>query len=402
MEPVESEYVYLDYAATAPLVPAAVEAMASYFVAGRAGMALDANANSLHSLGRRAFSDLERARSSLARSVGAHRPTEIMFTSGATEADNAAIVGMARAARNARVQRGHAPQQPRVIVSAIEHDAVLEPARALAREGFDIVELGCDASGHIDVERFAGAIDEDTLFVSIQAVNSEMGAVQPIEQLAAVAHEAQALFHTDATQALGKIPVDVQAWGVDAASFSAHKIGGPKGAGALYLRARTPFSATMLGGGQESGARSGTQNVCGAVGFAAAAKAAVAAQPAERARLSALRDRAYELLCAIPGVRATVDATADPEGYAPHIAHVTVDGFESETLILRLDLRGIMISGGSACSSSSLAASHVLRAMGMPAERALGALRVSMGAETVEDDIDRLAGALRAVVEEGR
>ena len=397
----EGGYVYLDYAATTPLYEEAAEAMAPYLVPGRAGVVANANANSLHTPGRSAFKALEAARKSIAAAVGARRPAEIAFTSGATEADNAAVVGLARAAVEARQQAGSPVERPRVAVSAIEHDAVLAAAEGLAAEGFDVVTVAPDAQGFIVPDALAREIDEDTVLVSIQAANSEIGSVQNIAELAQVAHEGGALFHTDATQVFGKIAVDVEAWGVDAASFSGHKIGGPKGIGALYLRARTPFRTQMRGGGQESGLRSGTQNVCAAVGFAAAADASCAICRDEVARLTLLRDRVYASLPELPAVRASVAVPAGSERFLPNIASFCVSGFESETLVLRLDARGFGVSGGSACSSHSLAPSRVLRAIGIDDDTARGSLRVSMGRYTTEADVAGLERAIAEVVKEG-
>lgn len=394
------DYAYLDYAATSPLCEEAVAAMAPYLAAGRGNVAAGGNANSLHSPGRAAFAALEQARKTLAQAVGARRPDEVLLTCGATEADNAAVIGMARAAASARRRSGGSARggggatAPQVIVSAIEHDAVLAPARRLAAEGFRVSYVAPDRRGFVTPEALGRVLDEHTVLVSVQAANSEVGSVQPVAQLAAAAHAAGALFHTDAVQALGKVCVNVQALGVDAASFSAHKIGGPKGVGALYLRARTPFDALMLGGGQEGGRRSGTQNVCGIAGFAAAARAAAGTLAEEAARLRGLRDRLYARLAALEGVTPTVAVAPGADDYLPHIVHVLVDGFESETLILRLDVAGVGVSGGSACSSHSLEPSHVLRAMGVPADRARGALRISMGRYTTGADVEKLLAAL--------
>lgn len=394
-------YAYLDYAATAPLCEEALEAMRPYLATGRAGVALGANANSLHTPGRSAFSALEHARTELSHAVGAHRPSEISFTSGATESDNAAIIGIARAEAARRAQKGRPVEHPRIVTLAIEHDAVLEPVRFLEHEGFSATYLAPDRGGFLAVEALEQVLDDDVVLVSVQAANSEIGAEQDIAALARASHGAGALFHTDATQALGKLCVNVEEWGVDAASFSSHKVGGPKGVGALYVRARTPYRAYLMGGGQEAGARSGTQNVCGAVGFAAAARAAVEAQPAERQRLAALRDMLYGELSGVTNVVSTVDVSTAPERYLPNIVNVCVDGMESETLILRLDIAGFGVSGGSACSSNSLGPSHVLTALGISRDRALGALRVSMGRYTTDDDAKRFAAAFREVVEAG-
>ena len=276
---------------------------------------------------------------------------------------------------------------------------MLEPARLLEREGFEVVRLGADSRGFVDSRAFAAALGDNTVLASIQMANSEVGAVQPIAELATLAHGAGALFHTDATQALAKTPLDVSELGVDAASFSAHKICGPKGVGALYLKARTPFAPHMLGGGQEDGRRSSTQNVCGIVGFAAAYHAALEGFEEELDRQRALRDDLRARLSAIRGVRCTVDMESGSRDYLPNIVHVLVKGYESETLVLRLDHAGFGVSGGSACSSHSLEPSHVLRAMGVSADDAYGALRISFGRYTTADDLSRFADALEGLLE---
>lgn len=388
MPSVASDYVYLDYAATAPLCEEAAAAMAPYQVPGRANLAVGGNANSLHAPGRAAFAALEDARKSLARDLGARRPDEIVFTSGATEADDAAVLGLAQAAAAARRRSGAGDFTPHVITTAVEHDAVLAPAKRLEAQGFRVTRLAPNRQGFIEVRALEAALDESTVLVSVQAANSEVGSIQPIAELARVTHAAGALFHTDAVQALGKAPVNLQELDVDAASFSAHKVGGPKGVGALYLRSRIPFEAYAIGGGQESGRRSGTQNVAGVAGFAAAAHAAVEAQEFEAARLRALRDKLYAALSATDGVEATVDVEPGSADFLPNIVHVLVSGLESETLILRFDMQGFGVSGGSACSSHSLEPSHVLRSLGIDADRAHGALRISMGRYTTEADID--------------
>lgn len=390
-------YVYLDYAATAPLCEEAAEAMAPYQVPGRANLAAGGNANSLHGPGRAAFEALETARRSLARDLGARRPSEMVLTSGATEADDAAVLGIARAAADERRRKGAgAAFVPHVITTAIEHDAVLAPAKRLEAEGFRVTRLTPNRQGFIEVAALEAALDAHTVLVSVQAANSETGSIQPIAELARAAHAAGALFHTDAVQALGKTPFNLAELDVDAASLSAHKVGGPKGVGALYLKARTPFDAYLIGGGQEDGRRSGTQNVAGAAGFAAAVRAVTTMLDEESARLRALRDRLYAQLARIPGIEATVAVEPGSTAFLPNIVHVLVDGYESETLILRLDMQGFGVSGGSACSSHSLEPSHVLRALGIDADRAHGALRVSMGRYTTESDVDAFARALEA------
>lgn len=388
-----SQYVYLDWAATAPLCEEAANAMAPFLIPGKGNIAVGGNPNSLHSPGRAAFSALESARSRIARALRARRPDEIVFTSGATEADNAALVGLAHAQRACRhVDSGDI----RVVVSSIEHDAVLEPARRLKSEGFDVVFVEPDRQGFIlpDVLRAALGDDGHAAVVSVQAANSEVGSIQPVADLARAAHDVGALFHTDAVQMLGKHPVDLGAWGVDAASFSAHKVGGPKGVGALFLKSRTPFSAQLLGGGQETGRRSGTQNPCGAAGFAAACEAAVESLPHQAPRLAALRDELYARLCSMRGVRAAVEVSARSEAFLPNIVNVLVENVESQTMILRLDAMGFGVSGGSACASHSLEPSHVLRAIGIDRDAAQGALRISMGRGTSEEDVHAFLEAM--------
>lgn len=392
---VPEDYVYLDWAATAPLCEEAAAAMAPYLAPGAANIALGMNANSLHAPGRAAFEAMELARRGIAADLGCSRPSEVVFTSGATEADNMALLGLARAQRDARRKRDGKDTRYRVITTEIEHEAVLEPAHALAREGFDVVFLPPARDGFVTVDALREALTDDTVLVSVQAANSELGTVQPIAELAAAAHGVGALFHVDATQALGKMPLDVSALGVDAASFSAHKVGGPKGVGALYLKARTPFSPLMLGGGQEDGRRSTTQNVAGIVGFAAACHAAVAGEAAESARQRDLRDRLYREITGMDGIRATLEVPEGSTRHLPNIVHALAARLESETLVLRLDRAGFGVSGGSACSSHSLEPSGVLRAIGVTGDEVYGALRVSIGRLTTDDDLVRFTAALK-------
>lgn len=398
------DYVYLDYAATAPLYPEAEQAFSEYMQAGPESIALGANANSLHSPGRRAFENMEQARKRISKCLGASRPSEIIFTSGATEADNAALLCITQALSekrhyvNATDATGNTKSLGHVVVSAIEHEAVLQPAKELKHRGYEVSILGPNSSGFISTDLLERVLQDNTLLVSIMTANSEIGSIQPISELAQLAHAKGALFHTDATQALGKIALNVTELGVDAASFSAHKIGAPKGIGALYLKARTPFKPLLLGGGQEEGKRSTTQNVAGIAAFTAACEYAQSSVETERARLSELRNYAYERIEKLPGVRATVDISKAPQHYLPNIVHMLVSGFESETLILRLDALGFGVSGGSACSSHSLEPSHVLRAIGISADDAYGALRVSMGRYTTKEQLDAFFDALVHVI----
>ena len=388
--------IYLDYAATSPLCEEAAAALRPYLEPGVGEGFLDANANSLHNPGRTAFRALEDARACIARAIGA-RPDEVIFTSCSSEADNAAIYGLAHGAEEARHLLA-SKRRPQVIVSAMEHDAVLLPAKRLEHEGFRVDILPVDRNGFVSCEALRALMTEDCVLVSIQWASGEVGTVQPVAQLAAVAHEGGALFHTDATQALGKLELNMKAAGVDAASFSGHKVGGPKGVGFLFLRVRTPFKPLILGGGQESGRRSGTQNVSGAVATAAAVEAACVMQQAESARLMALRDDLYRALSAFPAIHPTAEVPAGSADFLPNVVNVHVDGFEGPTLVLRLAAKGICVSGGSACSSASLEPSRVLTAMGIGKDSALGELRVSMGRYTQPADIDAFLAACSEVI----
>ncbi|MBN2404993.1 MAG: cysteine desulfurase, partial [Coriobacteriia bacterium] len=346
------------------------------------------NANSLYALGRDAYKAMEDARERVAASIGASHPGEVIFTSGGTESDNTALIGLATGGGRSS---GH------VIVSAFEHHAVLEPAEWLSKHGFDVTELGPRPDGLIHAEDLKAAMREDTVLVSVMHGNNEIGTIQPIRELADVAHAGGALFHTDAAQTLGKVDFDVDELGVDAASFSSHKIYGPKGFGALYLRKGTRMAPYMMGGGQESRRRSGTQNTAGAAGFAKALEIMDAERAAETPRLTALRDRLVE------GVLGRLELTslnaAETDTRLPHIANFIIKGVEGEAMLLHLDAKGIAISTGSACSSGSLKPSHVLLAIGCPQEFAHGSLRVSLGRYTTEEDIDFFVESLVPVVE---
>lgn len=386
-----SDYVYLDWAATAPLCQQAADAMQPFLVPGKQNIAFNANANSLHSPGRAAFSMLEQARRSISHDIGASRPSEVIFTSGSTEANNMALFGLVQAVRAQGPACSASMLKPLVVTSSIEHDAVLKPLRRMAREEIELVELEPNHQGFIEPEALERILidrpDSCPLLVSIQMANGEIGTIQPIEKLVQIAHAQGALFHTDATQALGKVPFDVQMLGVDAASLSAHKIGGPKGVGALYLKARTPFCPQMLGGGQEEGRRSTTQNVCGAQGFAAACHEVLESMDEEVPREREMRDWLYEQLLQVPGVQASTLPEKGSTDHLPHIVNVVIDGIESATMILRLDKRGFGVSGGSACSSHSLDPSHVLKSIGIDNDLAQNELRVSFGHLTSQDDL---------------
>jgi cysteine desulfurase len=388
--------IYLDNAATTPLCAEAIDAMRP-FMDGQAQPF--GNANSLYTLGRDAFARLEDARASVAHDLGASRPDEVIFTSGATESDNAAVVGIARAALRKQRQAGHKIDHPRVVMSRIEHEAVLNTAPLLRDLGFEVDFVDNDGAGRVTPEALEEALTPDTVLASVMAANNEVGIIEPWRELAATAHRHGVLFHTDMVQALGKLPIALEVDGVDAASFSAHKVNGPKGVGILYLRRTTPFDALLGGGGQERNRRSGTQNVMGAAGTAAAIRQIVARREDNVRHMRALRDEAYERLCTIPGVSRTIAEGADhPDDFLPNIVHVSVSGWEGESLVLRLDMAGICASSGSACSTGSLDPSHVLTALGVGRKRAQGALRISLAGSTTHDDIDALIGALSDIV----
>ena len=385
------DYVYLDWAASAPLHPDAVCAMTSWLEADDIGCG--ANPNSLHTPGRTAFKALEDYRREVASMVNASRPDEIVFTGGATESDNA-LIAMARASFAAREQAMKGTFRPKVITSSIEHDAVANTVHSLERDGFDTMYMPVDRGGFVDPEALAAAVDDTTVLVSIQAANAEIGTIQTIRELAAIAHEAGALFHTDATQAVGKIPFDVRELGVDAAAWSAHKLGGPKGVGALYVKVRTPIFPLLFGGGQEGGRRSGTQNLMGVAGLHAAMYAALQSREEEHARQMQMRDRLYAACAAIPGVRPTIDVAAGDERYLPNIVNIVTPGNASEYTVLKMDSMGYAVSGGSACASRSLEPSHVLKAIGVPRHDALCEMRISFGRTTTDADIDGFVQAL--------
>lgn len=378
--------VYLDHAASSPLRPEALAAMSAYDASAIAG----ANPNSLHTLGRRAARELDGARRALVDCLGGHfRPSDVTFTSGGTESNNLAVIGLAEGAR------GRDSRRRRVVVSAIEHDSVLDLVGPLHERGFEVDLVSPDRSGAVGPEALEALLDETCALVSVMYANNETGVIQPVSALARAAHAAGALFHTDAVQALGHVPLDLGE--VDAVSVAAHKLGGPVGVGALVCRGRAPLRPLSFGGGQEQGRRAGTQDVRGALAFAAAAQACSVDLGATRALVSARARRLVGRLCAEgTGIVRTTDA-ADR---LPGIVSVMAPGLDSETMILALDQAGFEVSAGSACSSGSLDASHVLLAMGIPREEALGSLRISFDERVDERDLDRFADTLIAIVAE--
>lgn len=384
-------YTYLDYAASAPLRPEARDAWLAYHE--KPGS--EANPNSLHSLGREAARELEAARRTIATSIGCgFRPGEVVITSGGTESNNLAVLGMAEGAR-----RKSSNKKKRVILSAIEHDSVLDVASLLRSRGFEVELVGPDRNGVVQPDELARVMGENCALVSVMAANNETGVIQPTAKLVEVAHAGGAVIHVDAVQAFGRIPLDAAK--ADAISVAAHKIGGPLGVGALAIRTRCPFEAQSLGGGQEGGKRPGTQDVAGTVAFAAACRVVMRDLTTVRPKVAAMANKVYSRLCAegtgiLPTTQAFVDDTR-----MPGMISVMVPGMESETLILKLDDLGFEVSAGSACSSDSLDPSHVLSAMGVPRDQALGALRISFDERVSKEDLDAFCDALLKIVRKG-
>ncbi len=374
--------VYLDYAATTPVRPEVLEAMLPYLTEQAFG-----NPSSAHRFGRAARAGIEQARREVAQAAGAD-PSQVIFTSGGTEADNLGIMGAALAARD----RGAAMC---AVVSAIEHQAVLAAAHAVCHLGGREVVLPVDGNGRVDLDALDAALRERPAVVSIMWVNNEVGVVQPGKEIAGRCCDAGVAFHTDAVQAFGKVPVNRAALGCTLASLSGHKIGAPKGIGALVVRDRKAIEAIIHGGGQQFGIRPGTENVPGAVAMGRAAALAAAEQAREAERLRALRD---ELAARLRSAVTDVVINAEAAERAPHVLNVAVPGADSEALLMHLDLAGVACSSGSACSTGAVEPSHVLTAMGVPRELALGAVRMSLGHGTTEDDVARAAEVMPGVV----
>ena len=375
------ESTYLDYAASTPMRREVRDAMVRV-QAERFG-----NPSSIHRWGREARATLEDARARLAALLGASG-TEIVFTRGGTEADNLAVLGRARANPGAAV-----------VCSAIEHRAVLAAASAAAEEGAALHLLPVDGNGIVEVDALPPLLEDQPAVVSVMWVNNEIGTIQPVERIAALCADAGVTFHTDAIQAFGKLPIRVDEVSVDLVSISAHKIGGPKGVGALYVRRGVSLAPIIHGGGHERGLRAGTEDVAGAVGLVLAAELWLRDREAEIARMSALMERLRTgLRERIPDL--VVNAEEAPR--APYILNVSVPGVNSETLLLTLDLEGLAVSSGSACSSGAVTPSHVLTAMGRPAEIAGPSIRFSLGRETSAEEIERVLLGLPPLVERMR
>ena len=376
--------VYFDHNATTPVDPSVVEVMV------RVLRQEFGNASSIHHFGQQAKGLLDDARTAVADLLKAE-VSEVVFTSGGTESDNFAIRGVAEALEV--TGRRH------LIASAIEHEAVLNTFKALARRGWTTTLLPVDRSGIVAPEALEAAITDQTALVSVMHANNEIGTVQPVADLARIAHARGALFHTDAVQSVAKIPVDVRALGADLLSLSAHKFNGPKGAGALWIKRGTRVTAILTGGKHERNRRAGTENVPAIAGLGAAATLASRKLTAETARLSALRNRLEnEILARIP----QTDVNGARDQRVPNTTNISFDGVEAESLLIALDLEGVAVSTGSACSSGTLEPSHVLRAMGLPAHRTQNSIRLSLGAGNTDEEVDYLVAKLPKIVEKLR
>ena len=372
--------IYLDHASTTPVRPEVVEAMTPYFTE-RFG-----NPSSIYPLGQEASDAVAAARENLAGLIGA-APREIFFTSGGTESDNWAIKGFARA---------NAAKGRHIITSAIEHHAVLHTCQALEREGFEVTYLPVDEHGLVSVEDFKAAMRPDTILASIMFANNEIGTIEPVRQLAEAAHEANVVFHTDAVQAFGHEPIDVNELGIDMLSASSHKIYGPKGVGLLYVRRGVKLQNLLDGGQQERGRRGSTENVPGIVGFARAAELAVDELAPEHNRQLALRDHAIRrILAEIPSAK----LNGSWESRLANNVNFSFEFIEGEGMLLQLAARGICVSSGSACTSGSLDPSHVLLAIGLPHEIAHGSLRLTLGRDTTLEDVDFAVDSLKATLQ---
>lgn len=372
--------VYFDYNATTPLAPEVADAVV------RASREQFGNASSVHYFGQRAKAVVDEARSAVAALIHAD-PSEVIFTSGGTEADNSALRGAAEALEP--TGRRH------LMATAIEHEAVLNTLKALGRRGWRTTLLSVDQSGVVSPDRLRESITDDTAIVSVMHANNEIGTIQPVAELAAIAHERGALVHTDAVQTVGKIPVNARALGVDLLSLSAHKFNGPKGAGALWVKRGTRMLPILTGGKHERNRRAGTENVPAIGGMGVAARLAEGKLAAEAARVGLLRDRLEQ------GILRVVEGTAvngAPSLRVPNTTDISFDRVEAESLLIALDLEGVAVSTGSACSSGTLEPSHVLRAMGFPAHRTQNSLRFSLGLFSTEQEVDYVIEVLPRLV----
>jgi len=372
----------MDYNATTPLRPEVKELMVR---------ALDvfANASSMHEAGRRARAEIEKARASVAAIVGAADPSSVYFTSGGSESNNTVFMTMYDLGRRN-------PARRKIITTSIEHPCVMNSAAWLESEGFPVVYLPVDGFGRVDMDAYRKELGPDTLLVSVMAANNEIGTIEDVGAIAKLAKAAGALVHTDATQAVGKIPVSVEEWGVDYLTLSCHKIYGPKGIGALYVRPRAPIVPLIRGGHQENGVRAGTYNNLGIMGFGKAAELALSDLPEFSARVGSLRARLRDgLVAAIPHVK----VNGHPTEVLPNTLNLSFPGAEGESILLSLDLEGIQVSTGSACASGSLEPSHVLLATGVGPGLAHGSIRFSLGKYSTGEEVDCVIRALPPIIE---
>ncbi|HJP88433.1 MAG TPA: cysteine desulfurase family protein [Candidatus Limnocylindrales bacterium] len=384
--------IYLDHAATTPLRPEALEAMLPYLGgAGTSGGGEFGNPSSPHGYGRRARAALDEAHEKIGKSINAG-PREIVLTSGGTEAINLALKGAAWAGK----ARGH-----RIVTSAVEHHAVLHSLQHLEKFGFEIVELPVDRYGRVDPDQVAGAITERTTVVAIQLANNEVGTIQPVEPIAQAVREKGSrgcMFLVDAVAAAAWLPIDVEALGCDLLAVASHKLDGPKGIGALYLRKGSHILAQMQGGTQERYRRAGTENVAGAVGMGVAFELAVAEREHTAKRVKKLRDRLKAAVIDVDGV----ELTGHAKDRLPNLLSVVVGDTDSASIVVKLDLEGVAASVGSACTTGSTEPSHVLTAMGYPDDEARGSLRISLGRTTTDAEIDRAVEIIPRVIADAR
>jgi cysteine desulfurase len=373
------DVIYLDHASTTPADPEVVAAMLPWYSEGFG------NPSTVYSLGLKSAQAVQQARDSIAQSIGAE-PDEIYFTSGGTESDNWALLGTV----DAQGKKGR-----HLVTSTIEHHAVLETMEYLEKRGYEVTKVPVAGSGLVDPDDVRRALRPDTILVSIMHANNEVGTIQPIAEIGKITREAGVLFHTDAVQTAGKIPLDVNELGADMLSMSGHKFYGPKGVGLMYLRKRTRISPLLHGGGQEKGRRAGTHNVPGIVGMAKALDLATGRMAEDAAREAELRERLWG------GLQANIESiylNGDPTHRLAGNLNVRLDGIEGESMILMLDMEGICVSSGSACTTGSLEPSHVLLALGIPQESAHGSLRVTLGRSTTDEHIDHFIRVFPPIV----
>jgi len=372
--------IYMDYQAGSPVDPQVMEAMTPYLGT------VFANPSSTHSLGQEAKAAVEDARSKVATLIGAARKEDVIFTSGGTESNNLALIGMATRSR----EKGN-----KVVTSVIEHISILNICKYLAKMGFSLKQIPVDSQGIINPAAVESSISDGTSLVSIMYANGEIGTVEPIAEIGRIAHDHGALFHVDAVAAVGKIPINVERENIDLLSLSSNDMYGPKGVGALYIRQGTQLRPIILGGGQERGLRSGTENVPGIVGMGKAAEIAAQEMERESTRLTEMRDKLRKgILDSIPHSY----LNGHPTARLPNNLNVRFSYIEGESLVLSLDMEGIAVSSGSACSSKTLEPSHVLRAIGLRHEEAHGSLLFSMGKWNTEDEVDRIIELLPGIV----